>query len=74
MVNNQGLNTVNRYKQITMDTIKAIADDSTELFMVRHFSKVQPDDKMVIALRKSVNETIQKALKTYRAKNLKTDK
>jgi len=52
-----------------MDTIKAIAIDNTELFIQKHFSKLKPNDRMVIAIRASVSETIQKALETYRVKH-----
>jgi hypothetical protein len=48
-----------------MKTIKSIADNNAELFIKKHFAKLKPDDGMVVAIRKSVKETIQKALEAY---------
>lgn len=53
-----------------MDVIKIIADHNAELFIKKHFSKLKPNDGMVMAIHKSVKETILKALETYEAEKL----
>ncbi|MBN2175387.1 MAG: hypothetical protein JW731_14740 [Bacteroidales bacterium] len=54
-----------------MKRIEIIADFNTEQFIKKHFSNLKHDDKMVMAIRNSVRETIRKALVTYELEKVK---
>jgi len=48
-----------------MKRIETIADFNAELFIRKHFSSLSTKDKMVIAMRNSVKDTITKSLEAY---------
>jgi hypothetical protein len=50
-----------------MEQMETIADFNADQFMQKHFSNLSKNDKMVRLLKRSVKETIRKALETYDA-------
>jgi hypothetical protein len=48
-----------------MEQMETIADFNADQFMQKHFSNLSKKDKMVRLLKRSVKETIRKALETY---------
>jgi hypothetical protein len=50
-----------------MNQMETIADINADQFIQKHFSNLRKNDKMVRLLKRSVKETIKKALETYDA-------
>lgn len=50
-----------------MEQMETIADVNADQFIQKHFSNLRKNDKMVRLLKRSIKETIQKALETYDA-------
>jgi hypothetical protein len=50
-----------------MKQMETIADINADQFIQKHFSNLRKNDKMVRLLKRSVKETIKKALETYDA-------
>ncbi|HPE54932.1 MAG TPA: hypothetical protein P5514_13670 [Bacteroidales bacterium] len=48
-----------------MERIENIVDYNAELFIKKHFSNLNENDKMVKAMRSSVKDTIKRALAAY---------
>jgi len=54
-----------RIKLTNMERIENIVDYNAELFIKKHFSNLNENDKMVKAMRSSVKDTIKRALAAY---------
>ncbi|MFU8844363.1 MAG: hypothetical protein ACNA7V_11210 [Bacteroidales bacterium] len=50
-----------------MEQMETIADYNAEQFIKKHFSNLSKNDQMVRLLKRSVKDTIRKALETYDA-------
>lgn len=50
-----------------MEQMETIADVNADQFIQKHFSNLRKNDKMVRLLKRSIKETIRKALETYDA-------
>lgn len=52
-----------------MNKINRLAESNAELFIKKHFSNLNSKDKMVKAMRTSIEDTIKKALIAYQFGN-----
>jgi hypothetical protein len=58
-------------KLIIMKQIESIADFNADMFIRKHFSNLNENDKMVKAMKSSVKDTIKKAIEAYSMARIK---
>jgi len=54
-----------------MKQIESIADFNADMFIRKHFSNLNENDKMVKAMKSSVKDTIKKAIEAYSMARIK---